>query len=126
MENTVTIEEAETVFKNVVSTMRELGRGERKSPPGEIIDSDTLEKRIRNRRAALTAALEKFFTAKRIEFQVTEEFLLKFERRKARLTVEIENSLAGEPSDPQRVSATAVVIAGADSNPKCNTRGFSE
>ena len=112
MENTVTIEEAETVFKNVVSTMRELGRGERKSPPGEIIDSDTLEKRIRNRRAALTAALEKFFTAKRIEFQVTEEFLLKFERRKARLTVEIENSLAGEPSDPQRVSATAVVIAG--------------
>ena len=112
MENTVTIEEAETVFKNVVSTMRELGRGERKSPPGEIIDSDTLEKRIRNRRAALTAALEKFFTAKRIEFQVTEEFLLNFERRKARLTVEIENSLAGEPSDPQRVSATAVVIAG--------------
>ena len=112
MENTVTIEEAETVFKNVVSTMRELGRGERKSPPGEIIDSDTLEKRIRNRRAALTAALEKFFTAKRIEFQVTEEFLLNFERRKARLTVEIENSLAGEPSEPQRASATAVVIAG--------------
>ena len=112
MENTVTIEEAETVFKNVVSTMRELGRGESKSPPGEIIDSDTLEKRIRNRRAALTAALEKFFTAKRIEFQVTEEFLLNFERRKARLTVEIENSLAGEPSEPQRASATAVVIAG--------------